>query len=155
MISLTDLTAFIVRAKAASYVGDGAHLLPSRPDSIDLQYHEGPLAYHDSYFGGSDFLGEEVVYVERHPVWAMNYYGYLLDPDQIDGAIAGRVIKASLTALYQNGRFLGGWHHQVDALTYRDENVGDVDRFHGVEHIQDATGRRLYELRYHGGLIRS
>lgn len=154
MISLTDLTAFIVRAKAATYVGDGTQLLPSRPDSIDLQYHEGSFAYHDSYFGGSDFLGEEVVYCERHPVWAMNYHGYLLDPEHIDGATAGRVIKAALTAMYQNGRFLGGWRHRVGELTYLDESFGETDRFHGVEHIQDAAGQRLYELRYHGGLIR-
>lgn len=153
-ISLEDLTAFIVRAKAATYVGDGAHLLPSRPGSIDLQYHEGGLAYHDSYFGGADFLGEEVVYREHRPIWAMNYYGYLLDPQRIDAATAGRVIKVALTALYGCGRFLGGWQHQVEALTYVDESVGGTDRFHGEEHIQDEAGRRLYELRYHGGLIR-
>jgi hypothetical protein len=35
MISIEDLAAFVVRAKAATYVGDGTHLLPSRPGSTD------------------------------------------------------------------------------------------------------------------------
>lgn len=153
MISTEELAAFIVRAKSATYVGNGIHLLPTRPESVDLQYHEAALIYHDSYFGGSDFLGEEVVYHEHQPVWAMNYYGYLLDPSRIDAAAAGRVIKLALATLYRQGRFLGGWTQQVDELTYVDENTGDPTRFHGIEWILDSADRRLYELRYHGGLI--
>jgi hypothetical protein len=34
----------------------------------------------------------------RLPVWAMNYYGYLLRPDLIDASTAGAVIKTALTA---------------------------------------------------------
>lgn len=153
MISIEHLAAFVVRAKAATYVGDGTHLLPSRPGSTDLQYHDGCYAYHDCYFGSSDFLGEEVVYLNGRAVWAMNYYGYLLEPQRIDAATAGRVIKAALTELYQQGRFLGGWRYHAGELIYVDENAGHIGRFHGVEYIQDSSGMRLYELRYHGGLV--
>src|SRR5690554_2776045 len=89
MISSADIAAFVIRAKAACYVGDGSHLLPYRLGAIDLQYQDGPFVYHDSYFGDSDFLGQEVVYHERRPVWGMSYHGYLLEPSRINAATAG------------------------------------------------------------------
>jgi hypothetical protein len=38
---LTALHAFIIRAKAATYVGSGQHLLPYRLGSHDLQFVNG------------------------------------------------------------------------------------------------------------------
>jgi len=114
-LSLELLNAFIVRAKAATYVGSGAKSLSRRPGSHDLEYHQGAFAYQDSYFGGSDFIGEESVYFEGRPVWAMNYYGRILDPERITAAEAGQVIKESLSAMYREGRFLGGFE-QVAGL---------------------------------------
>jgi hypothetical protein len=154
MVTLSELNDFVVRAKSASYVGNGSRLLPTRPGSHDLQYQEGSFAYHDCYFGGADFLGQEVVYFDHQPVWAMNYHGYLLEPERIDGATTGRVIKAALSAMYQQRRFLGGWRFEVDDYIYLDDSTGNPGRFHGLEKIEDSAGKRLYELRYHGGWIR-
>lgn len=78
--TLEKLSAFVVRAKAATYAGGGPRSLSYRPGSHDLQYHEAPFAYLDSHFGGADFIGQEVVFFEGRPVWAMNYYGRLLEP---------------------------------------------------------------------------
>src|SRR5512142_2324245 len=103
--TLDQLTAFIVRAKAASYVGSGAKSLSHRPGSHDLEFHDGAFAYLDSYFGGSDFIGQEVVYYQECPVWAENYYGRILEPALITAAEAGQVIKAGLTEMYRLGRF--------------------------------------------------
>jgi hypothetical protein len=94
-MDLTDLTRFIVTAKRATYVGDGEKANPSRPGSHDLTFAQGAFMYRDSYFGGTDFIGQEVVWHEGEPVWAMNYYGYILRPDLIDGARAGATIKAA------------------------------------------------------------
>jgi hypothetical protein len=142
-----------VRAKAATYVGGGAKSLSRRPNSHDLEYHEGAFSYLDSYFGGADFLGQEVVYHEKRPVWAMNYYGRILDPGRISAAEAGRIIQESLSRMYQEGRFLGGFEHQVQDGTYVDSNEGDVSSFKGTEFIV-RDGVKVYELFYHGGLIR-
>jgi len=147
------LNNFIVRAKAATYAGSGAHSLSYRPGSMDLQFQDGAFAYLDSYFGGSDFLGQEVVYYTNQPVWVMNYYGYILRPDKISGTDAGRVIKASLSQLYKEGRFLGGFEHRVDNYFYVDTNAGDISRFTGKEWIADQD-LRVYELVYHGGLVK-
>lgn len=74
-ISLQKLNQFIVQAKAATYVGDGQNTEPSRKSAHDLAFQDGDFSYLDSYFGGTDFIGQEVVYENDEPVWAMNYYG--------------------------------------------------------------------------------
>ncbi len=148
-----ELQAFIVRAKAATYVGNGEHVAPCRAGSHDLRFVDGRWAYLDSYFGGSDFIGEEVVYFEEKPVWAMNYYGRILRPDLITAAQAGGMIKASLSRMYAEGRFLGGFEHREADLTYADSSEGSVESFHGHESIRCGQ-QTAYELEYHGGLIK-
>ena len=152
-MDIDALNDFIVRAKAATYVGDGTPVSPCRLGSHDLRFDEQPWAYHDSYFGGSDFIGEEVVYFEGRPVWAMNYYGRILRADLITAAQAGQMIKASLSHMYSEGRFLGGFEHSEHDLTYVDASSGTVDNFHGREQILRRQ-ETAYELEYHGGLIK-
>jgi hypothetical protein len=152
-IDISDLNAFIVRAKAGTYVGDGEHSDASRVGSHDIRFTDGEWAYHDSYFGGSDFIGEEVVYFAVRPVWAMNYYGRILRPDLLTAAQAGQMIKASLSRMYKEGRFLGGFKFTQDNLTYLDSSEGPADCFQGREIINNGH-ETAYELLYHGGLIR-
>ena len=152
-IDLNELNTFIVRAKAATYVGDGKHTAPCRPGSHDLRFTDGEWGYLDSYFGGTDFIGEEVVYFDEKPVWAMNYYGRILRDDLLTAAQAGQMIKASLSRMYKEDRFLGGFEHSENDLTYVDTSEGNSDSFHGREFIR--RGQDIaYELVYHGGLIR-
>lgn len=151
---LKELGIFIVRAKAASYVGDGQHTPACRLGSQDLQFVSGQWSYLDSYFGGRDFIGQEVVYHAGQPVWAMNYYGRILRDNLITPVEAGQVIKASLSRMYQEGRFLGGFAYQHEGFVYRDENDGELTCFHGWETI--SRGDELaYQLVYHGGLIKN
>ena len=106
MIEPQILIVFITRAKKASYLGDGAKAPSSRPGSHDLAYAEGDWRYLDSYFGGTDFLGQEVVWFRDEPVWAMNYHGYILRPDLIDATKAGQTLKAALAVEASQGRLL-------------------------------------------------
>jgi hypothetical protein len=147
-----ELEAFIVRAKAVTYVGGGEESLSYRPGSHDLQFHEGPFSYLDSYFGGVDFIGQEVVYFESEPVWAMNYYGRILEPTLITASKTGRIIQESLSRLYEEGRFLGGFEHAIEDSVYVDTNEGNVASFTGKEWIV-REGINVYELFYHGGLV--
>ena len=148
-----ELNAFIVLAKAATYVGDGEQVEPCRLGSHDLRFEDDPWTYHDSYFGGGDFIGEEVVYFEGRPVWAMNYYGCILREDLITPAQAGKMIKASLSRMYRENRFLGGFEHTQEGFTYIDRNDGTIERFIGNESIRRGQ-ETAYELDYHGGLIK-
>ncbi len=149
-IDMTTLERFIVSAKAACYVGDGASTKPSRNGSHDLEFQDGDWRYLDSYFGGTDFLGQEVVWFKGAPVWAMNYYGYILRDDLIDASRAGNVIKVVLATLYQDGRFLGGFEMPVGEYVYADGNTGNVRNFHGVETIS-LDSEIVSRLDYRGG----
>ena len=149
---LEQLNSFIVCAKAATYVGGGLKVESCRPGSHDLKFADGDWSYLDSYFGGRDFIGEEAVFLQGKPIWAMNYYGRILRADLIAPAQAGEVIKASLSKLYREGRFLGGFEHQHLEFRYVDTNEGDPASFRGREFIS-RRGESAYELFYHGGLI--
>ncbi len=153
-MDLAELNAFIVLAKAATYVGNGERADSSRPGSHDLEFRVGEWSYRDSYFGGRDFIGQEVVYQGGGPVWAMNYYGRILRADLITPTQAGQVIKASLTEMYKEGRFLGGFEHRHEQFVYHDSNTGDAASFKGSETIT-LEGIAAYELVYHGGLIKN
>ncbi len=152
-LPLPELLSFIVHAKAATYVGGGAKIASCRPGSHDLKFVEGDWTYLDSYFGGTDFIGEETVWYMGEPVWAMNYYGYILKPGLITPAQAGHMIKASLSRMYSEGRFLGGFQYREDDFTYYDTSEGEFSHFTGREWIQ-REGVKAYELVYHGGLIK-
>ena len=151
--TLEELNSFVVHAKAATYVGGGTRSLSYRPGSHDLQFHEGSFSYLDSYFGGADFIGQEVVYFQDKPVWAMNYYGRILEPTLITATQAGQVIQASLSAMYKLGRFLGGFEHEMGTFKYFDTNTGALASFTGKEWITRGDVV-VYDLVYHGGLIK-
>ncbi len=149
---LEKLNAFIVRAKAVTYVGDGQPVPSCRTGSHDLKFADGEWSYLDSYFGGRDFIGEEVVFLKEKPVWAMNYYGRILRPDLITPSQTGQVIKASLSKMYIEGRFLGGFEYHHEGFKYTDASEGELTSFRGRESIS-RLGELAYELFYHGGLI--
>ena len=152
-LTLEQLNRFVVRAKAATYVGNGVPGPSCRLGSHDLTYHENVFDYLDSYFGGSDFIGQEIVYSYGQPVWAMNYYGRLLEPSLFQAAEAGQIIRESLSEMYKLERFLGGFEHVTENGVYHDTSEGDVASFTGREWIE-RQGVKLYELVYHGGLIK-
>ncbi|WP_106795241.1 DUF5680 domain-containing protein [Rhizobium sp. H4] len=152
MLDTAMLNGFIVEAKAATYVGGGVPRLPCRPGAHDIGYFSGDWRYLDSYFGGTDFAGQEVVWIADEPVWAMNYIGCVIAPDLIDGSAAGTVIKAALSAMYREGRFLGGMEFDHPLGRYIDRSEGGCDRFNGHECII-VGGRKAYALDYRGGLV--
>ncbi len=148
-----ELNTFIVRAKLATYVGGGEKASSSRYGSHDLCFDEGEWAYRDSYFGCTDFLGQEVVWLKGEPVWVMNYYGYILRPDLIDGARGAQTIQQALSAMYAEGRFWGGFEYNGPHGRYVDSSSGDVARFKGREEIY-VDEVIAYALDYHGGFVK-
>ncbi|MBY2982989.1 DUF5680 domain-containing protein [Rhizobium leguminosarum] len=152
MLDIAMLNEFIVEAKATTYVGGGAARAPCRSSSHDIGYERGDWRYLDSYFGGTDFAGQEVVWLADEPVWAMNYFGCVIAPDLIDGAAAGTVIKTALSAMYREGRFLGGMEFYHPFGRYIDRSEGDCERFSGSECIM-VDGQKAYMLDYRGGLV--
>lgn len=71
---------FLIEAKNQTYANENAPKIgSSRLNSKDYEYKKDNMIYHDTYFGGTNFIGEEVVYIDNQTYWAMNYYGTTLD----------------------------------------------------------------------------
>ncbi|EPE98873.1 DUF5680 domain-containing protein [Rhizobium grahamii] len=152
-MDIAALNRFIVEAKARTYVGGGPPAPACRTRSHDMGYQREQWRYLDSYFGGADFAGQEVVWRDGEPVWAMNYFGRIIEHSLIDGERAGTVIKAALSKMYaEYRRFLGGMEFEHAFGFYADQNTGDCSHFSGREVIV-VNERRAYELDYRGGLI--
>ena len=78
-ISQRELSDFLVLANRSTYANKSAiKSEPLRPSSEDYHFELNDLAYHDTYFGGKDFIGNEIVYKNEKPVWGMTYYGYII-----------------------------------------------------------------------------
>lgn len=77
-VVLSEVKAFLRRAKQATYAGKGPESEASRPQSHDLRYEEAERIYIDTYLGGECFAGEEAIWENGQPIWAMNYCGRVL-----------------------------------------------------------------------------
>ena len=78
---LIDLQNFLIEAKKETYANGTVEKVKStRRGSSDYEYKNDKYSYHDTYFGGTDFQGQEVVYQQEDtPIWGMIYYGRTLD----------------------------------------------------------------------------
>ncbi len=131
----------------------GGKAASSRTASHDLTYEEGDFTYRDSYFGGTDFIGQEVVWQKSQPIWSMCYYGYILRPDLITPTQAGNIIKAALSQPNAQGRLLDNLTFTQGLFTYEITSSGDVSHFKGREVIT-SQGELAYALDYFGGMIK-
>ena len=68
-IDIKELADFLSEANKNTYANkDAPKVAPSRLESEDYHFEKGNLIYHDTYFGGRDFIGEEIVYKNQKPV---------------------------------------------------------------------------------------
>jgi len=160
MIELDDLAAFLIRAKRATYASAEPPTAPAlRPASHDYHYEETldgvTWAYHDTYFGTTHFVGEEVVYRDDEPVWAMNYYGTPVGAE-VSESFIDRALHPALARVSEHPIPARGPHrHESDGWVYTFDADGDLTLFTGVEEIAPAVaGAPVYRLQCHGGRVR-
>lgn len=152
-MDLVELGVFLKEANKATYANKEARkAAPLRPGSEDYHFEQGDLAYHDTYFGGRDFIGEEIVYKAGKVVWGMNYYGHILK-DGIPTDEAYAILRPALMEEYDDIIPVRGPREYTEgAGIYRNEVQGDLGRFSGTEEIylNDELVSRCW---YHGGFI--
>ena len=143
----SEIIDFLLRAKKATYAGKGAESPPSRPSSHDLEYAEGSLKYIDTYLGGEKFAGEEALWVNGNPFWAMNYVGRVIGEN-----FSGDFLKEALSFVSEEMPFRGPAEYTNGEYTYKCKVNGDFHWFNGVEEIF-LNGVKIYECLFHGGDI--
>jgi hypothetical protein len=156
-IAPETFTAFLVTAKHQTYAtqGDDATVTPLLPGSHQLEYRDGPLLYRDIYFGGAYFVGQETVYYDSSPLWAMGYAGGLTStaarPSEMRQVYD--VLRAALRQVAAERPYRGPSTFRQGEYSYCDKSQGEVECFWGIETITHK-GQHVYQLRYSGGLLR-
>lgn len=141
------LLDFLLRAKRSTYAAKAAECAPSRPNSHDLIYTEEPYLYLDTYLGGERFSGEEAVWLDGKPVWAMNYSGRVLD-----GRFNGDFLKHALLLVPAERPYRGPENYQEGNLSYVCRVTGSFDWYQGYEEIRFENAL-VYECFFHGGSV--
>lgn len=144
-----ELRSFIVQAKTNTYAtGGGTNAKSSRLGTKDFPYQEGDYKYLDSYVGGLNFAGQELVWKDDTAIWAMNYYGTTFNP--VDGFPA--FLFEALQLVTVANPYRGPSHHRNEQFEYTCSWSGDVNRFNGDEKIL-WSGELIYQLTFHGGIV--
>ena len=153
---MNNLKEFLIKAKKQTYANENIEKQKSsRNGSHDYEYSSNNMIYHDTYFGGINFMGEEVVYEENDtPIWGMNYYGITLDQTLSEQAVD----KALRPALMQVGSddtipVRGPQEYINGDYKYIFNVSGNLDYFEGEETIY-KNGKKVYILKCHGGVIK-
>lgn len=139
---------FLIKAKRASYAGNGAETSSSRTGSHDLVYRDGEMTYYDTYLGGEKFAGEEAIWIADKPYWAMNYIGRVTGEN-----FSGDFLKVALLLVPFEAPYRGPAAYSDGDYAYECSVQGGFDWFSGKETIC-FKGNEIYECVFHGGLIK-
>ncbi|MBI2013663.1 MAG: XRE family transcriptional regulator [Candidatus Colwellbacteria bacterium] len=144
---------FLVRAKINTYAtaGEGGEKRLN-DGSKELIYKEGDFIYRDRYFGALSFVGEEIVFKNKIPIWGMNYCGATMDPSMTNEKVAD-FLKRALRAVTSDMPFRGPSEFKEGDWFYINQVSGDVNSFSGHEEIK-YKDHAVYKLDYHGGIIK-
>ena len=148
---------FLIEAKKRTYANENIEKQKSsRNGSYDYEHRSGNMIYHDTYFGGTNFIGEEVVYEDGNtPVWGMNYYGVTLD-QTLSEEVIDKALRPALMRVGSDDTIpvRGPKEYVNGEYQYNFKVVGDLEYFEGEETIYKAD-KKVYVLKCHGGAIKN
>jgi len=147
-----ELKEFLIKAKINTYASSGEGGEKTLGDgSKELICADGEWKYRDRYFGFNPFIGEEVVWKNEKVVWGMNYYGTIISKEA-DAKSLYQFLQKAMRLVKSERPFRGPTEFCEGDWKYADESFGDMDKFKGTETIY-FRGEKVYELKYHGGVV--
>lgn len=150
---MKDFIKFLICAKKNTYASNGELGKKRLKDgSKELIFSDKDFRYRDRYYGSKRFIGEEVVFINDKPFWAMNYSGGCLN-DECSISNVYSFLKKCLKKVNSKTIFRGPEKYEENGFTYINRAEGHVDDFFGEENIY-YKNKKIYKLKYHGGLIK-
>ena len=119
----------------------------SRLQSHDYSYQKGDYLYYDTWLGAEKFSGQEAIWKDGQAIYAMNYFGRVLDE-----RFSGDFLKEALRAATKECPYRGPEYLQTGEYIYKTKVIGDIDWFQGYEEIF-CQNIKVYECYYHGGAL--
>ena len=149
-----SLTEFLTKAHHSTYADERAKKAEMlRPSSHNYHFEEEDFAYHDTYFGGKKFIGEEVVYWKGKPVWGMNYYGTTVDETLAESFVDSILRPALMETPWSDLPVRGPKHFEREGFEYVMQiREGNMTSFSAEERIV-KNGALLFRNFLHGGWI--
>ncbi len=147
------LTEFIIKAKKNTYASDGEGGEKSLGDnSKEFLFKNKSFLYRDRYFNSKGkFIGEEIVFKSKKPIWGMNYYGKIL-VNSISNKKVYSFLKKAILKVEKDRPFRGPRKFLEGNFLYFDKSIGTYENFYGKEEIY-LNRKKIYELKYHGGIL--
>ena len=153
---MNRIEKFLIEAKKQTYANESIEKVKStRQNSKDYEYKKENMIYHDTYFGGINFIGEEVIYIDNEVYWAMNYYGVTLDESLGEEAM-DNALRLALMNVGKDKKVLpvrGPKEFINGEYKYTLDITGNINYFSGIERIY-KNDKLIYELKCNGGLIK-
>lgn len=146
---MADCQSFVQLAKLHTYAANGSReRLKLRQGSKDYQFQLDDYSYHDSYVGNELFVGEELVYHQQQPVWALAYSGKVLSSN-----FSSAFLKEALLQISRNAPYRGPNHYNNGHYYYYCQVEGDFSWFQGKEMIYYQQ-EKVFDLYFHGGELK-
>ena len=153
LLTIEELATFLKEANLHTYANEKAEKVTSlRPGSHDYHFEKDNLIYHDTYFGGRKFIGEEIIYKDGQPVWGMNYRGLTLSETMSEGLFDAILRPALMAGSGDNIPVRGPKEFTSGDWKYTFKVEGDLSNFTGVEEIS-KKGEIVCRLLCHGGWV--
>ncbi|MFA7243691.1 MAG: DUF5680 domain-containing protein [Patescibacteria group bacterium] len=155
MINLDELKKFLYEANKNGYAGDGNEVSPQRQGFDEIEYKEGDWLFHDSYTGHYFAPGQEIVYFEGKPVWAMAYAGGMAFDHHGDKELTKKTIeflKTALLAMDPESPFRGPQHFHDGNFEYFSALTGNIEDFADNEYIE-YKDEVVFSQNFIGGVI--
>jgi len=145
---IDKIIKFCLEANVNTYAAFLNEVASTRMNSHDFHYEAGEYVYHDTYVGGEQFAGQEVIWKAGTAVYAMNYAGRVLNE-----RFSGNFLKEALRTANEKNPYRGPDYYQSGNYTYKSNVTGNIEWFQGYEEIwYEET--KVYECYFHGGLMK-
>lgn len=153
-LPIDTLSTFLKEANLNTYANTDIKRTTSlRPSSKDYHFEKGDLAFHDTYFGTTRFIGEEIVYKAEKPIWGMNYYGFTLDSDITENSFDAILRPALMAGSGNNIPVRGPKKFVLGHWKYTFKVEGNLSNFIGLEQVF-KNSHIICQLYCHGGFIK-
>jgi hypothetical protein len=154
-INFEELKNFLYDANANGYAAGGHEVEAQRPGFTEIDYQKGDWSFHDSYAGHYFAPGQEIVYFQNKPIWAMAYAGgmkFEFHGDESTTHESFVFLKKALIAMDPENPYRGPAEFTDGEWKYVSTLSGDVKDFIGNEKIF-KDNELVFEQNFIGGIV--